>query len=786
MTSNNLFILLSLIAILLFSSCSKTSNPKAQEQIYWSQEPADNWLAALPMGNGRIGMMLFGNTSHERIQLNDDSMWPNNEAWDNPDATKEDLEKLREMILQDRHQEADAFFVDKFSQKAIRRSHQTMGDLFIDYENNDISNYRRELNISNAVAKVSYQSEDYLFSEEAFVSHPHQVIAIKLSTDNPKGINAKIRLDRPMDNGHPTVNVKSTKKHLLIMRGEITQRNATFAGESRPILHGVEFETCLKVENDGGEILRGEDYLRLKHVHKATIYIVSNSSYYEQDYSRKNREQLTAIKKLSYDKIKKEHIRDYQKLYSRVDFKLSNQNKDSIPTDIRIANYKKGEIDLGLDVMLFQFARYLLISSSRPGCLPANLQGLWNKDISAPWNADYHLNINLQMNYWLADAANISETYEAFFDYTDKLIENGKITAHDNFGCRGSFIPMASDIWAETWPRSVTAYWGGSFGSAGWISQHYWNHFLYTGDTNFLKQRAYPAMHQTAMFYHDWLVVDPRDSTLISLPSSSPENRYYDKNGDAVTFCRGSAMDQQIIAEVFDNYLQACWLLHVDNAFLDSIKQQRKQLRPGFVIGSDGRILEWDREYAEPEPGHRHISHIYGFHPGNAVSKEYTPEIFDAIRKTLDYRLNHGGAGTGWSRAWLINCSARLLDGEMAHHHIELLFKKSIYKNLLDLHPPFQIDGNFGYAAGIMEMLLQSHEKGIIRVLPALPKVWKDGFIKGIKARGGLTFDIYFSNNELDKVVIYSKYKSSFTMFYKDLRIPITLNEGEVYTYNNQ
>jgi alpha-L-fucosidase 2 len=444
---------------------------------------------------------------------------------------------------------------------------------------------------------------------------------------------------------------------------------------------------------------------------------------------------------------------------------------------------KKGEIDLGLETLLFQYGRYLLISSSRAGTNPANLQGLWNPHIEAPWNADYHLNINLQMNYWLADVTNLSELNQPLFDYVDKLVENGKQTAKVNFGCNGSFMPHATDFWAPTWLRAPTAYWGCSLGAGGWMMQHYWEHYRYTRDMQFLKERVLPALKEVAHFYSDWLIEDPRDGTLISAPSTSPENRYINAQDEPVATCLGSAMDQQVIAEVFDNYIEACSILGEENELLKKIKEQRKLLRPGFVLGTDGRILEWDREYVEREPGHRHMSHLYGFHPGSAVSKDKTPELFEAVRKTLDYRLDHGGAGTGWSRAWLINCAARLLDGDMAHEHIQLLFEKSISKNLFDMHPPFQIDGNFGYTAGLAEMLVQSYEENTIRLLPALPAVWESGHIKGLKGRGGILVDLNWSENQLKEAAITASKPVSIEIVYQDKIIPVSLGKDEKYTY---
>ncbi|WP_430817789.1 glycoside hydrolase family 95 protein [Carboxylicivirga sp. RSCT41] len=756
-----------------------------KEDILWYSKPAENWNEALPLGNGKLGVMVFGNTSGERIQLNDDSMWPaDNKKWNEPEGNKADLEKIRALLFEGNMEAADSLFVNKFSRKGIVRSHQTLGDLFIDFGHQlNITDYRRELNISKAISKVSYKSNNNHITEEIFVSNPHKAIVIKLESAAQEGLNAKIRLDRPDDNGFKTATVFTSDDNTLVMQGEVTQHGGKFDSKDFSIKEGVKFETNLKINHEGGMVYRGENFLELKNVKKAILFIVSNSSFYFDEYSKQNKADMQVVSSKSYEELKNEHIKDYQHLYSRVDFELTGDSLDSIAVDQRIENIKAGGVDTGLEKLLFQYGRYLLISSSREATNPANLQGLWNEHIEAPWNADYHLNINLQMNYWLADVTNLGELNQPLFDYIDRLVENGKVTARKNFGCSGTFIPHATDLWAPTWLRAPTAYWGCSVGAGGWLMQHYWQHYEFTRDEQFLKERAFPAIQEVARFYSDWIIEDPRDGTLISAPSTSPENRYYNEKGDQVATCLGSAMDQQIIYEVFDNYLKASEILRIDNDFTNKVKKQLAQLRPGFVLGADGRILEWDRSYDEPEPGHRHMSHLYGFHPGNMVTKANNPEMFNAVKKTLDYRLANGGAGTGWSRAWLINCSARLMDGEMAHKHIQLLFKKSISNNLFDMHPPFQIDGNFGYTAGIAEMLLQSHEENIIRVLPALPKLWKTGHIKGLKARGGLTVDIFWSDNHLDKVTIKSKYDSNFSLIYGDKVVPIEIESGETYVH---
>jgi len=551
----------------LFLACHQQENPK--EDILWYKQAAKDWNEALPLGNGRLGVMAFGNTSNERIQLNDDSMWPaNNEGWDEPVGNKKDLDKIRALLFEGNNEEADKLFVEKFSRKSVIRSHQTLGDLFIDFNHQNITDYRRELNISNATSTISYKTNGSLVTEKIFASNPHKAIIIELTSDAPEGLNAKIRLSRPKDNGFETANVFTTDENLLLMQGEVTQRGGVFNSEPTPILDGVKFETCLKINHDGGIVQRGEDFFDLKNVKKATIYLVANSSYYFEAYKEQNKFDMEAIASKSFDTLKKEHVKDYQGLYSRLDLNLTSTDLDTIPTDLRLERIKEGAFDVGLDALLFQYGRYLLIASSREGTNPSNLQGLWNEHIQAPWNADYHLNINLQMNYWLADVTNLGELNNPLFNYIDRLVENGKITAAKNFGCSGTFIPHATDLWAATWLRAPTAYWGCSVGGGGWLMQHYWQHYEFTQDVTFLKERAFPAIQEVVKFYSDWIIEDPRDGTLISAPSTSPENRFINEKGKHVATCLGSAMDQQIIYEVFGNYIKACDILNISNDFV--------------------------------------------------------------------------------------------------------------------------------------------------------------------------------------------------------------------------
>ena len=768
--------------ILITSGCNNVTAPDiTNSQLLWYKEAAAVWEEALPLGNGRIGAMVFGDPHTERIQLNDDSLWPKDLGWDHPRGTPDDLAQIRSLLVKGDIQTVDSLLVEKFSRKTVVRSHQTLGDLSINLNHNEISEYKRSLNLNEAVATVTYNSDGHKVTQSAFVSAPDQVIVIKLKSSHPNGLSGNIQLQRPKDEGIPTANTY-TAEGMLKMDGEVTQRKGAFDSKPNPILEGVQFQTIVKPNHQGGTVTTVEDGLELSGVKEIELRIVSNSSYYHKNFKSKNSKQLTAIEKYSFKELKDRHIRDHQSLYDRVDFDIITDNAaQTIPTDERIEAVKGGAVDLELQETLFHYGRYLLMASSRPGTLPANLQGLWNQHINAPWNADYHLNINLQMNYWLANLTQLDELNSPLFDYIDRLIVSGKTTAQKNFGARGSFLPHATDLWAPTWLRAPTAYWGASFGAGGWMVQHYWQHYLFTDDKEFLKNRAFPAMEAVAQFYSDWIMEDQRDGTLIAAPSTSPENRYLDVNGNPVASCLGSAMDQQVVTEVFTNYLKAVKILDHRSDLVETIKQQIQQLRPGFQLGSDGRILEWDREYTEYEPGHRHMSHLYGFHPGDQVSLSKTPKLFDAVRKTLDYRLKNGGAGTGWSRAWLINCAARLMDGAMAQEHIQLLFEKSIFTNLFDAHPPFQIDGNFGYTAGITEILLQSHENGIIRLLPALPPNWENGLVKGLKARGNIQVDIKWEANELKRLQLLSKRDTQREIIYKEKNIKVKLQAGVPY-----
>lgn len=781
--------LLALIALSLgtLTACQTYPEEAQKRQLLWYDAPATDWSKeALPVGNGRLGAMVFGDPNTERIQLNEDSMWPGGPDWGDAQGTPADLEKVRALLIAGKVHEADKAWVGRFSHKSIVRSHQTMGDLTIDFEDRKVANYHRQLDLDSALVTVSYDTENGHFTERVFASNPGNALVIELKTTDPAGLNLSLGLSRPEDQGHPTVEVHAEENNQIRMVGEVTQWGSVHFSKPTPIWEGVEFQTLLKVKNEGGTVNAKEDQLELKGVNRAIVYLTCATSFYHGEYY--NAEVMADQVKLKdqrFEDVLKAHVADYQQLFKRVELDLGGHALDSLPTDRRLERIKAGLPDPDFVARQFQFGRYLLIASSRPGTNAANLQGIWNEHLQAPWNADYHLNINLQMNYWPAEVTNLSELHGPLFDFTERLIDRGKITAKEQYNMRGFVAHQATDFWAPAWMRAEQPYWGAWVGGGGWLMQHFWDHYEFTRDETFLRERAYPAIKASALFYLDWLIKDPRDGKWISAPSTSPENSYIAPDGKSAATVLGTAIDQQIIQEVFTNALRAAAVLGIDDDFTKEVKDKLKDLRPGVVIGPDGRILEWDRPYEEAEKGHRHMSHLYAIYPGNTITREHTPDWFEAVRKSTDYRLAHGGAGTGWSRAWLINLSARLQDGEAVDKHVNLHLQKSTVANLFDMHPPFQIDGNFGFTSGVAEALLQSHTSSI-HFLPALPAAWSTGHVEGLKARGNLTIDLYWKDGVLEKAVVTPAVSGAFEFEYDGLKKHINMEAGSSYTLSAQ
>lgn len=746
--------------------------------ILWYREPARRWVEALPIGNGRLGAMVFGGVPSERWQLNEDSLWTGGpEDADNPEALAA-LPEIRRLLLLGRYAEAqqltDATQIRKPSTRGGFGSYTTLGELRLDplpdADSHDARQYRRQLDLSTGIATTRYRRGSALHVRESFASHPDQVLVLRLTSSEPD-LHVRLALARP------GARTQSSPDGSLAMSGRLAQRDLD---------DGMRYATRVRVSCEGGGLAASSGALEVRGARALSILLAAGTDYRGADFEERIERQLAAALRHDYATLRSRHVADHQPRMARVALKLPAGPASEAPTNERLLADARGAADPSLAALYFQLGRYLLCASSRPGALAANLQGIWAEGLVNPWNGDYHTNINVQMSYWLAETGNLADCAEPLFELIERMRQPGRHTANVHYGARGWVVHTIHNVWGFTAPGEKPLW--GLFPMAGpWLCQHLWEHYAFGGDLDALR-RSFHCLREAAEFCLDWLVRHPITGKLVSGPASSPENTFVAPSGDCCSISMGPSMDQQILWDHFGNLLEAARALGIDDELTRRVAAARDELAPPSV-GPDGRLLEWAEAFAEVEPQHRHVSHLFGLHPGRQITIT-TPEWYAAARCSLDAR---GDGGTGWSRAWKICFWARLGDGRRAHHLLSRLLTPvgldgtefaedgaGVYPNLFCAHPPFQIDGNLGAAAGIAEMLLQSHD-GELHLLPALPPAWPSGSVRGLRARGGVEVSMRWNECRLQWARLSSRCEGTRRVRYADRVIEREMAAGDVY-----
>lgn len=752
----------------------------------WYAQPAKNWDEALPIGNGRLGAMVFGNPTMEEIQVNEESLWGGYKNDANASAA-EHLPEIQQLLLDGKIAEASALSEKYMRSNPLRiRSYQSFGSMLFDFFGESASskratNYRRELNLETGIASVTYTIDGVTYKREVFCPAQEDLVAVRISVDRPGALNLRMQYKREQD-----ATAFPVSDHEIGITGQVFDFPCKDAGESG--MH-MRFAGLISGMHKGGKMQTMSNAFYVEGADEVTFYLTAATDYnfkqlnYDRsiDPMQKCRQILAKSDLNDYDNIRQNHIAEHSSLFNRVTFNMGENPE--LPTDQRLKAVESGKTDLSLITLYFQYGRYLLMNSSRaPGILPANLQGIWNEDMYAAWSSDFHTNINIQMNYWPAEVCNLTETLQPFSDLINALRVPGRQTARKTYNSEGWTVNHLTNPFGHT-AISDGVGWG-TFPIAGaWLVLHQWEHYRFTRDIRYLKEEAFPAMKEAAQFILSFLIKD-KNGQWVTAPSNSPENQYRLPNGKAFQLTYGATMDIEIIRELFNACLEADRVLKSDASFSKQLKNILKDLPPIRVGKRYNTIQEWIEDYEEVEPGHRHISHLFGLYPGTTINSS-DKELFEAARRTIERRRyynenegNRNGSYTGWSRAWMINFYARLMDGEEAGRNVQLLLGKTTQSNLFNVHPPFQIDGNFGGTAGIAEMLLQSHE-GDIHLLPALPSTWTTGEVKGLCGRGGIEVDMKWENGQLVSAELRSKFNQKVRVRYQDRVKNLSIKAGE-------